>query len=99
MRTTLQGTVYFWDDIERLLFSIEAGYILSKGGKEDPTDGFMDFINLFKNYFSKDIKHHYYFEHVKRYAENLRNLLGNKCNEQAFQAVANVFDFYGREGY
>lgn len=98
MKTQLQHTVYFWDDIERLISSVESAYLVSKEGKEDPTDGFMDFTRLFRNYFSRDTRHHYFFEHIKRYAENLRNLLGKRCNEQAFQAFAEIFDFYGR-GY
>ncbi len=96
MKTQVQQTVYFWDDIERLISSVESAYLISKDGKEDPTDGFMDFTRLFRNYFSRDIRHHYFYEHIKTYGESLRNVLGNKCNENAFQAIAKVFDFYGR---
>jgi hypothetical protein len=98
MKTQLQQTVYFWDDINRLITAVESAYLSSKNGREDPTDGFMDFTRLLRNYFSKNSQHSYFYEHVKRYAENLRNVLGNNCNELAFRSVAEIFDFYGR-GY
>lgn len=96
METDIQKTIYYPDRINRILASIVDSYLISKGGRENPNDGFMDFINLLRNFISDDLREHYTYKHIKTYAETIRYILGKKCNEIAFDAVSKSFDFYGK---
>lgn len=96
MKSNVQMTIYFPDDIERIISGIEIAYIESKNGREDPTDGFISFTTIFRTFFSKDLKHHYLTEHIKAYAETTKKILGEKCNKNAFEALARAFEFYIR---
>lgn len=96
MTTTLQKTIYYPDRLNEIFTLIEDSYLASNNGRENVDDGFMLFMGLLRNSISTNIRHHYLYEHIKVHAETIRTLLGRNCNEKAFEAVAKMFDFYGR---
>lgn len=57
----------------------------------------MSFTHLLRSFISENPKTHYTYEHIKAYCEAIRMILGSKTNEKAFQSIATIFDFYGRE--